>query len=110
MLWNLCFFFLARYAHLLVQDFSDSVPTLPPDNLQNFVVDARRGEAVHNVQFADPLDGDQAPPPRDAANRNPLAVFFESMLPWVNYGDGQDFNGADEDNQINGHGQDNQDN
>ncbi|KAJ0053825.1 hypothetical protein Pint_00712 [Pistacia integerrima] len=99
-----------EYGHLMVQDFSDSVPTLPPDNLQNFVVDARMGEAVHNGQFANPLDGDQAPPLRDVANRNPLAVLFESMLPWVNYGDGRDFNGADEDNQINGHGQDNQDN
>nr|GMD75421.1 transcription factor 25 [Ipomoea batatas] len=35
-----------KYSHLLVSEFSDSVPTLPPDNLQNFMVDPRL--AVNN--------------------------------------------------------------
>lgn len=93
----------------MVQDFSDAVSSLPPDNLQNFVVDARMGEAMHNaIHAGNPHDVGQAPPPRDVANRNPLAVLFESMLPWVNYGDGGDGIAADEDNQINGHFQENQ--
>lgn len=84
----------------MVQDFSDAVSSLPPDNLQNFVVDA--------IHAGNPHDVGQAPPPRDVANRNPLAVLFESMLPWVNYGDGGDGIAADEDYQINGHFQENQ--
>ncbi|CAN7006839.1 unnamed protein product [Brassica oleracea var. botrytis] len=78
-----------EYSHLSIHDFSDSVPTLPPDNLQNFVADPRMGggEQVaaggggggHHQQ-------QQAPPVRDVANRNPLAVFLESMLPWLIHG------------------------
>lgn len=98
--------FFARYGHLLVQDFSDSVPTLPPDNLQNFVVDPRMGEAMQNGgHVGNPLDGGQVPPPRDVANRNPLAVLIESMLPWVHYGDGADFIGPQDDHQNHGQGQ-----
>ena len=59
-------------------------------------------------QVANPPAGGHAPAPRDVANRNPLAVLFESLLPWVNYGaDGDDI--VDE-NQVNGQfGQDNED-
>ncbi|KAL5863198.1 hypothetical protein ACOSQ3_000712 [Xanthoceras sorbifolium] len=89
-----------EYGHLLVHDFSDAVSTLPPDNLQNFVVDPRMmGEAEQNGIQANPLDVGQAPPQRDVANRNVLAVLFESMLPWANYGDGGEGRGGDEDNQ-----------
>ncbi|KAJ8898719.1 hypothetical protein K2173_004867 [Erythroxylum novogranatense] len=91
-----------EYAHLLVSDFSDVVPTLPPENLQNFMVDPRlreqNGELIINPQNGGPL--------RDVANRNALAVLFESMLPWVNYGDRED-GGANEGNQANEHGPDN---
>ncbi|KAF2565258.1 hypothetical protein F2Q68_00023682 [Brassica cretica] len=74
-----------EYSHLSIHDFSDTVPTLPPDNLQNFVADPRMGGGGggHHQQ-------QQAPPVRDVANRNPLAVFLESMLPWVNLGEGDD--------------------
>ncbi|KAL0720214.1 hypothetical protein Bca4012_034813 [Brassica carinata] len=77
-----------EYSHLSTHDFSDSTPTLPPDNLQNFVAaDPRMG----GDQVAAGGGGQQAAPPvRDVANRNPLAVFLESMLPWVNLGDGDD--------------------
>ncbi|KAG2290498.1 hypothetical protein Bca52824_050102 [Brassica carinata] len=77
-----------EYSHLSIHDFSDTVPTLPPDNLQNFVAaDPRMG----GDQVAAGGGGQQAPPPvRDVANRNPLAVFLESMLPWVNLGEGDD--------------------
>ncbi|KAK2649896.1 hypothetical protein Ddye_017385 [Dipteronia dyeriana] len=94
-----------EYDHLLVQDFSDAVSTLPPDNLHNFVVDPRMGEAAQNGNQGNPLDVGQAPP-RDVANRNVLAVLFESMLPWANYGDGEG-RVADEDNQNIGNGQGN---
>ncbi|GMY09146.1 transcription factor 25 [Fagus crenata] len=88
-----------EYAHLLVSDFSDSVASIPPENLQNFIVDPRMGEGAQNeVLVANPPGNGHAP--RDAANRNPLAVLFESMLPWVHYGDGDgDGDGVvDEDN------------
>nr|AXY97603.1 Transcription factor 25-like [Populus tomentosa] len=92
-----------EYGHLLVSDFSDTVPTLPPENLQNFMVDPRMREAEQNGgQIANPLDG--GPAPRDVANRNALAVLFESMLPWVNYGGGGD-EGGNEENQVDGHEQ-----
>ncbi|XVF33045.1 hypothetical protein REPUB_Repub17cG0134500 [Reevesia pubescens] len=98
-----------EYGHLLVQDFSDTVQTLPPDNLQNLMVDMR--EAAHiGGQVANPPAGGHAPAPRDVANRNPLAVLFESLLPWVNYGAVEDgvVDVIDE-NQVNGQGQDNED-
>lgn len=87
-----------EYAHLLVSDFSDSMPTIPPENLQNFMVDPRMREGIQNeIQDANPPGNGHAP--RDVANRNALAVLFESLLPWVHYGDGD---GVDEDNQPNG--------
>ncbi|KDP28379.1 hypothetical protein JCGZ_14150 [Jatropha curcas] len=97
-----------EYSHLLVLDFSDTVPTLPPENLQNFMVDPRMRDAEQNGgQIANPLDvGDIAP--RGVANRNALAVLFESMLPWVHYGARED-GGANEENQADGHDQSNED-
>lgn len=89
----------------MVSDFSDTVPTLPPENLQNFMVDPRiRGPVQNEVQVPNPLDG--GPAPRDVANRNALAVLFESMLPWAYYGDRGD--GGNEENQANGHEHDNE--
>lgn len=69
------------------------------------MVDPRMGEVMHNEgHAANANEGLHAP--RNVANRNALAVLFESMLPWVHYGD---VNGAgeDEDNH-NGHGQGNE--
>lgn len=68
-----------EYSHLLVSEFSDSVPTLPPDNLQNFMVDPRLVNNGGEQQAANR-------PVRDLSNRNALAVLFESMLPWVDFG------------------------
>lgn len=90
-----------RYSHLLVSDFSDSVSTLPPDNLQNFVIDPRMIE-MQNVGQVNPHRNEHAP--RDVANRNALAVLLESMLPWVDYGRREDGEDHDE-----GHAQDNED-
>lgn len=99
-------FFSARYGHLLVQDFSDTVSTLPPDNLQNFVVDPRMAEAEQLGIQGNPLDGGQPLPVRDVANRNVLAVLFESMLPWANYGDGEGRGPDEDDHNIRNGGED----
>lgn len=92
-----------RYRHLSVSDFSYSVPAAPPENLQNLLVDPRMRDVVHNreQQIVNPNEGIHAP--RDVANRNAFAVLFESMLPWVHYGDGE--GAVDEDNQLDGHDQ-----
>lgn len=75
-----------EYKHLLVSDFSDAVATLPPDNLQNFMVDpAVMGEAAEHQNQDIRL---QVRAPRDLADRNAFAVFLESLLPWVDYGPG----------------------
>ncbi|XP_021281378.1 transcription factor 25 [Herrania umbratica] len=95
-----------EYGHLLVQEFSDTAQTLPPDNLQNFMVDMREAAQIGG-QVANPPAGGHAPAPRDVSNRNPLAVLFESLLPWVNYGDAGD--GIVDENQVNGQGQDDED-
>ncbi|XP_049371108.1 uncharacterized protein LOC125836066 [Solanum verrucosum] len=71
-----------EYSHLLVSDFSDSVQTLPPDNLQNFMVDPR-GEVPNDAQPANHRL-------QDLTDRNAIAVLLESMLPWMNYGSGHD--------------------
>ncbi|XAR53905.1 hypothetical protein NMG60_11028842 [Bertholletia excelsa] len=78
-----------EYGHLLVSDFSDSVPTLPPDDLQNFLGDPRMREVQNAGQGADPPHRIHAPD--HVANRNALAVLFESMLPWIHYGEGDGF-------------------
>lgn len=76
---------------MLVSDFSDSVPTLPPDNLQNFMVDPRR-EVPNDAQPANNRV-------QDLSDRNAIAVLLESMLPWINYGSGHDQ--LDHDEQAN---------
>ena len=82
---------------MLVSDFSHSVPTLPPENLQHFMVDPRMREAMPNEgEVANANVGIHAP--RNVANRNALAVLLESMLPWVHYG-GVDHTAEDGDNQ-----------
>lgn len=59
---------------------------MPPENLQDFMVDQRGGgggvdlpQQIHENHML-----------RDVANRSPMAVLFESMLPWNNYGTGDD--------------------
>ncbi|KAG6597002.1 Transcription factor 25, partial [Cucurbita argyrosperma subsp. sororia] len=89
-----------EYAHLLVSDFSDSVSSAPPEALQDFVVDPRMRDVQNIIQHANPPN--QRHPTREIANRSALAVLFESMLPWVNYGDERDI-GVDEGNQFDEH-------
>ncbi|KAL3632180.1 hypothetical protein CASFOL_025164 [Castilleja foliolosa] len=70
-----------EYSHLLVSDFSDSVPTMPPE----FMVDHQRGGVEQRGQVPNVPEDHVI---RDVANRSPLAVLFESILPWINYGAG----------------------
>ncbi|GAA0159689.1 hypothetical protein LIER_16407 [Lithospermum erythrorhizon] len=98
-----------EYSHLLVSDFSDAVPTMPPEMLQNMAVDPRRGAVAVDPRRGAIENFEQFPnqpirinAPRDPANRNPLAVLFESILPWVDYGRaGEDFENGhhDHDNE-----------
>ncbi|MED6149946.1 hypothetical protein PIB30_067475 [Stylosanthes scabra] len=104
-----------EYGHLLVSDFSDSVTSIPQENLQHFIGGPRMmregGPIQDENQFANLQGNGHAP--RPVTNRNALAVLFESMLAWVTYEDGgpgpepePEFDG---DNQQNDHqGQENQ--
>lgn len=82
----------------MVSDFSDATPTIPPENLQNFMIDPRLVGMHNNAAAGNNQENVAAvarPAPRQVANRNALAVLFESMLPWVDYG-------AREEDQENG--------
>ncbi|XP_023766007.1 uncharacterized protein LOC111914504 [Lactuca sativa] len=89
-----------EYSHLMVSDFSDSTPTIPPENLQNFMIDPRLVDMHNNNNNVNVVGDNQenipglgpgpARAPREVANRNALAVLFESMLPWIDYGTRED--------------------
>ncbi|KAJ6833738.1 transcription factor 25 [Iris pallida] len=84
-----------EYSHLLVSDFSDTVPSLPPEELQQFMVGP---QMVHEM----PADDIGAAPERarmlrDVAGRNPAVVFLESILPWIDYEDNGDDHPDDHD-------------
>lgn len=88
-----------RYHHLRVLNFSDSVPTIAPEDLQHFMIDPRMREE-NNIQVMNLPIG--AHVPRDLSNRNPLAVLLESMLPWIDYGLGNHENDQnDQDDRAN---------
>lgn len=89
----------------MVSDFSDSLSSIPRENLQQFMGVPRMMEGMQDEnQFANLPGNGHAP--RGVANRNALAVLFESMLPWVTYEDGVD--GGPDDDQHDDHRQDNQ--
>ncbi|XP_043716492.1 transcription factor 25 [Telopea speciosissima] len=91
-----------EYSHLLVSDFSDSVPTMPPEDMQHLMIDPRMAQNVQNGHHnANPEEATRAP--REVMNRNPVLVFLESMLPWVDYG------AAYENNELDGHDEWNED-
>ncbi|CAA6663946.1 unnamed protein product [Spirodela intermedia] len=76
-----------EYSHLLISDFSDTAPTLPPEEIRHFMLDPQMVPEVPGEN----RDGDPggARAPRDVAGRNPLLVFLESLLPWADYGTDQ---------------------
>lgn len=71
-----------EYRHLLVSDFSDSIATLPPEELQQFglPVGPGNGAAPEDVMEEAAVRG------RDLEGRNSLMLFFQSLLPWFNHG------------------------
>ncbi|KAL5719290.1 hypothetical protein ACHQM5_012090 [Ranunculus cassubicifolius] len=76
-----------EYSHLLVSDFSGVVPTLPPEEMRNLMVDPHMAQVMGNGEHVAANPEEVAVRvPRDVTNRNPLAVFLESLLPWNDFG------------------------
>ncbi|KAL5998067.1 hypothetical protein ACLOJK_009002 [Asimina triloba] len=73
-----------EYSHLMISDFSDSAPTIPPDDLRNLMIDPHMAHAMQHVDEA--AIPEEARAPREVLNRNPVMVFLESLLPWIDYG------------------------
>ncbi|KAL8196648.1 hypothetical protein R6Q57_024943 [Mikania cordata] len=61
-----------------------STPTIPPEILQDYMIDPRLVDNNNNANQENA--GDVVRAPREVANRNPLTVLLESILPWVDYG------------------------
>ncbi|XP_078441125.1 transcription factor-like protein [Wolffia australiana] len=74
-----------EYSHLLVSDFSDTIPTLPPEEVRHFMVGQHAVPEVVDENWDNGVM-EEARQPRDVAGRNPLAVFLESLLPWADFG------------------------
>ena len=75
----------------MVSDFSDTTPTLPPEEIRHFMLDPN---GVPQVQDEN-RDLGEARIPREVAGRNPVAVFLESLLPWADYGTERNDHGND---------------
>lgn len=96
-----------EYGHLLVSDFSDSMASISPENMQQFMGEpGMRGGVLAQNPVANPAGG--AHVVRDVADRSALAVLFESILPWVNYG-GEDGGRGEDADHVNPNAQDNAD-
>ncbi|KAG0478341.1 hypothetical protein HPP92_013060 [Vanilla planifolia] len=76
-----------EYSHLLVSEFSDAIPTIPPEDLRQFMV----GPQLHELHPEADGEANQhvAHVPREVTGRNAAVVLLESLLPWVHYGDRQ---------------------
>lgn len=86
-----------EYSHLAVADFSGSVPTMPPEDLRDLMINPQMAQAMGNgIPRANPDAAVQAP--RELANRHPLVVLLESLLPWATYGGAPEDNNPDRDN------------
>ncbi|CAL9130134.1 unnamed protein product [Musa textilis] len=89
-----------EYSYLMVSDFSDVVPSLPPEEIRHFMVgpqpvremaDADR-EAVPEIGHAPRLD----------LRRNAAIAFLESILPWADYGIDRNRGPDDHDQNVDG--------
>lgn len=71
----------------MVSDFSDTVPTIPPEELRPFMMapDMAAGIPEGIIQEQDVIP-ERLRVPREVAGRNPAIVFLESLLPWIDYG------------------------
>ncbi|KAH0462146.1 hypothetical protein IEQ34_009721 [Dendrobium chrysotoxum] len=77
----------AIYSHLLVSDFSDTIPTIPPEELRQFMFGPHLDE-IHPGDEGD-ANPQTAHATHEVAGRNAAVVFLESLLPWVHYGERQ---------------------
>ncbi|KAK9051989.1 hypothetical protein SSX86_028617 [Deinandra increscens subsp. villosa] len=80
-----------EYSHLMVSEFSDSTPTIPPEILQNFMIHPRLVETHNNNNNDANQENGGGVARREDADQDALAVLFRSMLPWADYetrGDG----------------------
>ncbi|KAL6961604.1 hypothetical protein U1Q18_039378 [Sarracenia purpurea var. burkii] len=75
---------MRAYSHLFLSNFSDSVPTMLLDNLQNLLVDLRMREDQNGDQVANARHVASAH--HNVMDRNPLIILFEFMLSWIDYG------------------------
>lgn len=89
-----------EYSYLMVSDFSDVIPSLPPEEIRHFMVgpqpvrempDADRG-AVPEIGHAPRLD----------LRRNAAIAFLESILPWADYGVNRNRGPDDHDQNVDG--------
>ncbi|XP_020088170.1 transcription factor 25 [Ananas comosus] len=74
-----------EYSHLMVSEFSDTIPSLPPEELRQIMVGP---QVVHEMQgvVREEIHEAAHAPPREVAGRNAAIIFLESLLPWVDYG------------------------
>ncbi|CAL5063399.1 unnamed protein product [Urochloa decumbens] len=76
-----------EYSHLLVSDFSDTTPSLPPEEVRPFMVGPGMVHEMPPIEQEGAAGPERLRAPREVAGRNPALVFLESLLPWVDYGD-----------------------
>lgn len=71
----------------MVSDFSDTVPTLPREELRPFMMGPEMAGGVPEgiIQEQD-VNPERLRVPREVVGRNPGMVFLESLLPWVDFG------------------------
>lgn len=86
-----------EYSHLMVSDFSDTIPSIPPEELRHFMVGPQMAHGMMQDGNREAIpERDRAP--REVAGRNAAIVFLESLLPWIDHG--HDRNG-----ELDGHDQ-----
>lgn len=74
-----------EYRHLHLSEFSDSTPTIPPEELQQMMFHGNGENMGGGNALAE--DGDQGQEHAVALQgRNALLVFLQSLLPWTDYG------------------------
>jgi hypothetical protein len=71
----------------MVSDFSDTVPTIPPEELRPFMMGPEMAAGIPEgiIQEQDVIP-ERLRVLREVAGRNPAFVFLESLLPWNDFG------------------------
>jgi len=69
-----------------VSDFSDSAPTLPPEELQQFFAGRPGNGPVPMAMGPEDVMAEAGVQGRQLEDQNTLMLFFQSFLPWFNRG------------------------